>query len=171
MHSQRSSEQQKKTIWKIEFKRKILCKQFLFLIFCWCLAQFYIQLVYKPQFGTWILLFGSFAQEKKWIWVFLSNFSGCFFSTFCGQKENLKFFQKHWSVCTKKLHKIKLKKFFFDTWKKNYEFLIGYHSNFDFECNTEQRGSIESLSIALQCTGNRYKGKAKRPTVKGNKRI
>ena len=32
--------------------------------------------------------------------------------------------------------------------KKNYEFLIGYHSNFDFECNTE-RVSIESLSIAL----------------------
>ena len=25
---------------------------------------------------------------------------------------------------------------------------IGYHSNFDFECNTE-RGSKESLSIAL----------------------
>ena len=25
---------------------------------------------------------------------------------------------------------------------------IGYHSNFNFECNTE-RGSIESLSIAL----------------------
>ena len=25
---------------------------------------------------------------------------------------------------------------------------VGYHSNFNFECNTE-RGSIESLSIAL----------------------
>ena len=36
----------------------------------------------------------------------------------------------------------------FDTWKKNYEFLIDYHSNFNFECNTE-RGSIESLSIAM----------------------
>ena len=32
--------------------------------------------------------------------------------------------------------------------KKNCEFLIGYHSNSNFECNTE-RGSIESLSIAL----------------------
>ena len=46
--------------------------------------QFYIQLVYKPQFGTWILLFGPFGQlravrKKKWIWVFLSNFWGCFF--------------------------------------------------------------------------------------------
>ena len=34
--------------------------------------QFYIQMVYKPHFETWILL--------KWIWVFLSNFWGCFFN-------------------------------------------------------------------------------------------
>ena len=37
---------------------------------------------------------------------------------------------------------------FFDTWKKKYDFLIGCHSNFNFECNTE-RGFIKSLSIAL----------------------
>ena len=33
-----------------------------------CQTQFYIQLVYKPHFGTWILLFGPFWQlwvEKK----------------------------------------------------------------------------------------------------------
>ena len=32
--------------------------------------------------------------------------------------------------------------------EKNYEFLIGYHSNSNFECNTEKT-SIDSLSIAL----------------------
>ena len=32
--------------------------------------------------------------------------------------------------------------------KKNYKFQIGYHSNFDFVCNTE-RDFKESLSIAL----------------------
>ena len=32
--------------------------------------------------------------------------------------------------------------------EKNCEFLIGYNSNFNFECNTE-RGSIKSLSIPL----------------------
>ena len=46
------------------------------------------------------------------------------------------------------MHKIKQKINFFDTWKKNYEFFRGYHSNFNFECNTE-RGSLGSLSIAL----------------------
>ena len=47
--------------------------------------QFYIQLVYKPQFGTSILLFEPFGQlssgqkgKKKWIWFFLSNFWGWF---------------------------------------------------------------------------------------------
>ena len=52
--------------------------------------QFYIQLIFKPHFGTWVLLFGQFwhlrqYEKKKWIWVFLSNFVGVF-STFCGQK-------------------------------------------------------------------------------------
>ena len=32
--------------------------------------------------------------------------------------------------------------------EKNYEFQIGYHSNFNFECNTE-RGFNQALSIAL----------------------
>ena len=53
--------------------------------------QFYIQLVYRPQFGTWILLFGPFGQlraarKKKWIWVFLSNFWGWFFQLFVVKK-------------------------------------------------------------------------------------
>ena len=57
-------------------------------------AQFYIQLVYKPHFGTWILLFGPFGQlravrKKKWILVFLSNFWGWFFQLF-GVKKKLK---------------------------------------------------------------------------------
>ena len=34
-----------------------------------------------------------------------------------GKKES-KIFKKFLSVCTKKLHKMKLKKIFFDTWKK-----------------------------------------------------
>ena len=42
-----------------------------------------------------------------------------FFSCFQVQK-NLIVFKKHCSVRTKKLHKMKLKFFFFDTWKKNY---------------------------------------------------
>ena len=41
------------------------------------MAQFYIQFVYKPHFGTWILLFGLFGQ----IWVFLSyTFESGFFN-------------------------------------------------------------------------------------------
>ena len=40
-----------------------------------CQSQFYIQLVYKPHFGTWISLFGLFGhltavRKNKWIWVF-----------------------------------------------------------------------------------------------------
>ena len=43
---------------------------------------------------------------------------------------------------------MKLEKKIYIYLEKNDEFLIGYHSNFDFECNTE-RSSIKSLSIAL----------------------
>ena len=57
------------------------------------------------------------------------------FSTVYGEKKT------NYYVRTKKLH------IFFLYLEKNYEFLIGYHSNFNFECNTE-RDSIESLSIA-----------------------
>ena len=68
------------------------------------LPQFCIQLVYKPHFGTYILLFGSFGQsEKKWIWVSLS--------IFLWAKKQLNYFFKYWRVHTKNLHKIKY--FFF----------------------------------------------------------
>ena len=39
---------------------------------------------------------------------------------FWGAKKNS--LKKYCSVRTKKLHKMKLKKKFFDTWKKNYDF-------------------------------------------------
>ena len=64
------------------------------------------------------------------------------FSTFCGQNKFLKTFWKHCRVRTKKLHKIKLKHFFFKFLKDNYEFQIGYRSRFNPECNTE-RGYID----------------------------
>ena len=52
-----------------------------------CQTQFFIQLVYKPHFGTLILLFGSFWQlwvEKKF--SISEQLLRVFFSTFCGQK-------------------------------------------------------------------------------------
>ena len=49
-------------------------------------GQFYIMLVYKQDFGSWILLFGPFWQ----LWVKKKSISEqllrVFFSTFCGQK-------------------------------------------------------------------------------------
>ena len=55
-------------------------------------AQFWTHLVYKLHFETWILLFGSFGksgqyEKKKWFWVVLSNFWGCFFQVFVGKKK------------------------------------------------------------------------------------
>ena len=44
------------------------------------------------------------------------------FSTFGGQNKHFQKFQNYFRVRTKKLHKIKVKKIFFDTWKKNNEF-------------------------------------------------
>jgi hypothetical protein len=63
-------------------------------------TQFYIHLIYKPEIGTWFLLFGLFGQlkavMKKKNRVFLTNF---------WLKK-----MKHCSVCTKKLIKIKVRK-------------------------------------------------------------
>ena len=47
--------------------------------------QFYIQLVYKPHFGTWILLFGPFRQlrtvrKKSRFEFFWATFEGGFFN-------------------------------------------------------------------------------------------
>ena len=65
--------------------------------YCVLRAQFYIQLVYKPHFKTWILLFESFGQlrivKKRWIWVFLSNFWGWFFQLVVGKKRFKFFFE------------------------------------------------------------------------------
>ena len=41
---------------------------------------------YKPNFGTWTLLFGSFRQLRvKKMSIFLSKFYGCFFHIFVGK--------------------------------------------------------------------------------------
>ena len=59
--------------------------------------------------------------DLGWIWAnwqywkkvcgpIMSNFWGCFFSYFQGQKNDLK--KIHCRVCTKKLHKMKFKKYF-----------------------------------------------------------
>ena len=67
------------------------------------------------------------------------------FSTFCGQKKNLRIFKNILESALKSYINgfYKYIYFFFEKVEK-----IGYQSNFNFECNTE-RGSIESLSIAL----------------------
>ena len=64
------------------------------------------------------------------------------FSTFGGQKK-LKtfFFKKHFSNRIEKLHKMAVIFFFYLKKLKKVE-KIGYHSNSNFECNTES-GSIE----------------------------
>ena len=79
-------------------------------------AQFHIQLVYRPHFGTWILLFGPFGLswqygKKSGFEFFWATFEGGFFN-FLWAKKRLKFFFKYCSVRTKMLHKIKLKFFF-----------------------------------------------------------
>ena len=81
-------------------------------------------------------------MQKKWIWVFLSNFWRWFFQLLVGKKNY--FLKKHCSVRTKKLNKKAFTKFFFKFWGAK----IGCHSCFNPECNTE-RGFIDSLYIAL----------------------
>jgi hypothetical protein len=71
---------------------------------------------------------------------------GVVFSTFCGQNKTKTFKKKYFSIRIEKLHKKSFIFFFMKKFKKNEK--IGYHSNFNFQCNTE-RGFKESLSIAL----------------------
>jgi hypothetical protein len=66
------------------------------------------------------------------------------FSTFCGQKK--KYLKKYFSIRIEKLHKMAFIYIFFYKFEKIEK--IRYHSNFNFECNTE-KGFKESLSIAL----------------------
>ena len=86
-------------------------------------------------------------KEKKWIWVFLSNFWGCFFSTFCGQKKL--FFLNSLSSPLKSCI-------------KNLFVKIGCHSCFNPEWNTE-RSFIDSLYNSTGIMGGkvclRYKSK------------
>ena len=59
----------------------------------WGKSQFYIQLVYKPHFETWSLLFGQFghlcAVRKNINLSFFSHFWGWFSQLFKGQKNFL----------------------------------------------------------------------------------
>ena len=42
--------------------------------------------IWNMNSSVWAVWAAQGSQLKKWIWVFLSNFWGVFFSTFCGQK-------------------------------------------------------------------------------------
>ena len=58
----------------------------------WCKTQLYIQLVYRPHFGTWILLFGPFGLWKKsGFEFFCTTFEGGFFN-FLWAKKNWIFY-------------------------------------------------------------------------------
>ena len=84
---------------------------------------------------------GQGSKEKKsGFEKFCATFEGVFFK-FLWAKKNLKYF----NIRIEKFHKMAfiIFCFFFEKVEK-----IGYHSNFNFECNTE-RGFKESLSIAL----------------------
>jgi hypothetical protein len=69
-------------------------------------SQFYVQLVYEQYFGTWIILFGTCWQSrmKNKIWVFLSNFWGCFFHFLGGAKMKLISKKKRCSIRAKELY-------------------------------------------------------------------
>ena len=97
--------------------------------------QFYIQLVYKPNF-----LFGPFWQLC--MGEFFLSISEQLLRVFFSIYEN--FFWKYCSVLTKKLDKMYLYFFFL----MFFGVKIGYHSRFNPECNTE-RGFTDSLPMAL----------------------
>ena len=62
---------------------------------------------------------GRLAVLKKKVWADYEQLLRAFFFKFSGAKSNLKFFLKHCSICTKKLHKMKLKSISFS--KFNHE--------------------------------------------------
>ena len=62
--------------------------------------------------------------ENWWSSGIMSNFWGEFLYVL-GGKKNIFFFKKYCNVRTKKLQRMKLKNFFFDTCKKNYDFQTG----------------------------------------------
>ena len=98
-----------------------------------------VQLVYKPFFWTWVLVFGPYWQlwVKKSLNISDQLFSGVAFSTYC-------------SICTKKLHNISYM-------KNDFWFIFELFLNFfvpqnrlplrlNRECKA-QRGFIDCLYI------------------------
>jgi hypothetical protein len=61
----------------------------------------------KMNFG---LIFGQLAILKKRLRADYEQLLRVFFSCLQGQKNNLNFLKKYFSICTKKLHKMKVKK-------------------------------------------------------------
>ena len=57
--------------------------------------------------------FGPIGKTEKKIWADYEQLLRTVFLCFHGQKQNLKYFKNHCSVRTKKLHKMKVKKYFF----------------------------------------------------------
>ena len=94
------------TIFLFAFKHDMCTIFLLFQLMCatmqqwhWCFVgfvankktQFYIQLVYKPHFGTWILLFGPFrlcwqVGKKSGFEFFWATFEGGFFNFLWAKK-------------------------------------------------------------------------------------
>ena len=70
------------------------------------------------------------------------------FSTFLGQNKIQNFFKNILETASKSDIKWLLQFYFYFLKKLKKVEIIGYHSNLNFECNTES-GSKESLSIAL----------------------
>ena len=131
---------------------------------CWAQfdnAQFYVQLVYRPQCGTQILLFWPFGQlravrEKSGFELFWATFEGGFFQLFVVKKKS-KYIYLYVYFDIKSYIKWLLHIYIFFCfvlfWPQKFE-KIGYHSNIFFERNTE-RGYIDSLSIALGDNGEK----------------
>ena len=70
------------------------------------------------------------------------------FSCFHGQKINLNFFWKYCSVLTKKLHRIKVKKYFLKIWEEFYfHIFIGWCGISNFNVNTKTLWSFPNSGI------------------------
>jgi hypothetical protein len=106
--------------------------------FWWIHTQFNIQLIYKPHFGKWILLFGPFRQlravrKKKEFEYFLATLR-VVFQLFFGNF----FFFKYCGFYTKKLYNF------------CYKFLANYFLSQDYNCSQNWPPlKFSSLSIRL----------------------
>ena len=95
----------------------------------------------------------SGSKEKKRIWVILSNFWKWFFQLFAGKKKKSKFFKNILATALKNYIKWLLYIFFFVLKKVE---KIGYHSNFNFECNTEIILKIVGFMVILRLSFSSY---------------